>query len=193
MSTPAGWYPDPSGAAGTRWWDGAQWTPHTIVPAVPRAKVDVPTDTVWIWLATAASVAPFFSVFLLDARGFIDAVAATAAIGRGSSYLLSWQLNALVVSLVGWGAIALYIVFSWLDWRELGRRGVVQPFHWAWSFFGLLVYLIGRSVVLRDRVVKASSAPLWVWIAATVVGFAVVLAWVFWFIGAVIAVFSQYS
>ncbi|MFI6876863.1 phospholipid scramblase-related protein [Streptomyces sp. NPDC050400] len=29
-NTPAGWYPDPQGAAQTlRWWDGAQWTEHT--------------------------------------------------------------------------------------------------------------------------------------------------------------------
>ena len=26
---PAGWYPDPSGAQGTRWWDGQRWTDHT--------------------------------------------------------------------------------------------------------------------------------------------------------------------
>jgi uncharacterized protein (AIM24 family) len=29
MSTPAGWYPDPSNAAQQRWWDGSQWTEHT--------------------------------------------------------------------------------------------------------------------------------------------------------------------
>lgn len=26
--TPAGWYPDPRGAPGHRWWDGQQWTEH---------------------------------------------------------------------------------------------------------------------------------------------------------------------
>ena len=25
----AGWFPDPSGEAGLRWWDGSQWTDHT--------------------------------------------------------------------------------------------------------------------------------------------------------------------
>lgn len=36
----AGWYPDPSGAAGLRWWDGARWTEHTQAqaPAAPVAS-----------------------------------------------------------------------------------------------------------------------------------------------------------
>ncbi len=29
MSTPAGWYPDPSDPSSQRYWDGAQWTEHT--------------------------------------------------------------------------------------------------------------------------------------------------------------------
>lgn len=29
MSTPAGWYPDPSDTTAMRWWDGAVWTVHT--------------------------------------------------------------------------------------------------------------------------------------------------------------------
>jgi hypothetical protein len=32
---PAGWYPDPAGAAAWRWWDGRSWTWHTHAP--PRA------------------------------------------------------------------------------------------------------------------------------------------------------------
>ena len=33
---PAGWYPDPYGAPYERWWDGAQWTDHTNIPAAPE-------------------------------------------------------------------------------------------------------------------------------------------------------------
>jgi uncharacterized protein YxjI len=32
---PAGWYPDPAGRAGTRWWDGQGWTDHVQQAAPP--------------------------------------------------------------------------------------------------------------------------------------------------------------
>jgi Protein of unknown function (DUF2510) len=35
---PPGWYPDPGGGRGLRWWDGARWTAHVAVPIVPPAK-----------------------------------------------------------------------------------------------------------------------------------------------------------
>ena len=42
MSTPAGWYPDPSHHAQLRWWDGQRWTEHTH-PAAPPG-VDLRKD-----------------------------------------------------------------------------------------------------------------------------------------------------
>ncbi|WP_326781812.1 phospholipid scramblase-related protein [Streptomyces longwoodensis] len=51
-NTPAGWYPDPHGAARTlRYWDGARWTDHThadqqaqAAPAQPPAAPHVPAQ-----------------------------------------------------------------------------------------------------------------------------------------------------
>jgi Domain of unknown function (DUF4352)/Protein of unknown function (DUF2510) len=45
--TPAGWYPDPSGAPGQRYWDGAQWTQPRPVAHMPMSKM----SKVWAWVA----------------------------------------------------------------------------------------------------------------------------------------------
>ena len=76
---------------------------------------------------------------------------------------------------------ALVVVFAWLDYRELGRRGVPRPFHWAWSFFvvagaGTLVTVIGRSVVVRRR----TGSGLWpIWITIIVLVLVFILSFVF--------------
>jgi len=78
---------------------------------------------------------------------------------------------AMVVSLVvGVGLVVL----SWLDRRTLRARGVERPFHWAWSILSVLIYLIGRSVVLRRRV-GGSAAPLWLFLGLSVLGGAIAI------------------
>ena len=70
----AGWYPDPSGAAAQRYWDGQQWTENYAPLAVHQPAgvvVDGPNHVlhfiltlltwplcggwVWIWLLVAAN------------------------------------------------------------------------------------------------------------------------------------------
>jgi type II secretory pathway pseudopilin PulG len=48
-ATPAGWYPNPAGGVGRRYWDGSAWTDHVesppwILPA-PRQRAPV-----WLWV-----------------------------------------------------------------------------------------------------------------------------------------------
>jgi hypothetical protein len=47
MTTPAGWYPDPSGAPAQRYFDGVSWTDHQV--ATPRRRV-------WPWIVPVVLV-----------------------------------------------------------------------------------------------------------------------------------------
>ncbi len=155
-----------------------------------------------MWLAVAASVLPMLSIFLFDWNGYLSLIAAmmrAAESGSGTAAaaadLTSWEIRTLGISLIGWACYAAFIVFSWLDWRELKRRGVPAPFGWAWSFFvlvsaGSAVYMIGRAVVLRRRTVAGGWAPLWTWVAATVVGFVAAISLGVWLFGEILQVVS---
>jgi hypothetical protein len=39
---PPGWYADPAGGPGQRWWDGYAWTEATVLPNVPPAPPGSP-------------------------------------------------------------------------------------------------------------------------------------------------------
>src|SRR5690606_30673853 len=79
------------------------------------------------------------------------------------------------------------VVFAYLDWRELARRGVPRPFHWAFQFIPYWVYPIGRAVVVSRRTGGTGMAVLWATIASIVLlfVFSIVLTFV-----AIAAVFS---
>lgn len=178
MSAPAGWYPDPSDGSRQRWWDGVQWTVHAspVAPSVSPTKLSVDTNTLWIWLALGVSVLPLLTLFLFDWDAYVRAVVRATQDPSGMAgmgEMMQWQLRSLAISAVGWVVAAAYIVLSWLDRRELRRRGIPAPFHWAWSFLGLIVYIIGRAVVLRRRTVSGGWPPLWAGIAVSVLGLVV--------------------
>jgi len=60
LAAPAGWYPDPSGAAGERWWDGLGWSatvravPQPVAATAPVGATIPPQSAV----AAAASAGP---------------------------------------------------------------------------------------------------------------------------------------
>jgi Protein of unknown function (DUF2510) len=55
---PAGWYPDPSGAPGQRWWDGQAWS-ITAPPVSPPVPVPSPYDASYPGAALPGAGAPY--------------------------------------------------------------------------------------------------------------------------------------
>jgi hypothetical protein len=179
-STPAGWYPDPNAPGGQRWWDGTQWTEHVgqaAQPYEPFAPVKAPagttTGTVWIWIIVLLPLLGLASIFLIDWKGYLDSFF-TAALSNDpsastrASLALYTQPGYLLTVALGWLSYGVTVVFAALDVRELKKRGVPQPFHWAFAFLTSTVYIIGRSVVVRRRT-GGGLAPLWVWIGTLVI------------------------
>ncbi|MDF2991343.1 MAG: hypothetical protein K0S37_1857 [Microbacterium sp.] len=96
----------------------------------------------------------------------------------------------VINSLLGFVTAALVVVAAFLDYRQLRAIGVVRPFHWAWAFavflVSSLVYVIGRTVIVRSVSGGRGMAPLWAAIALTVVGMVSTTVWVVLFFNALI-------
>jgi hypothetical protein len=175
-----GWYPDPYGTAPLRWWDGTKWEAHVAggSPALPAAPMlhpvaarrplppETPVHTPWVWLVL---LLPLLNVLAsLATLGTVTASLGT--LGQSGTALSS---PGYVISfLLGWVVLALTVVFSWLDYGTLERRGVDRPFHWAWSFLAWPVYTIGRAVIVRRVAEGRGTAVLWASIAVLAVSIA---------------------
>jgi len=225
---PPGWYPEPSGAEGQRWWDGTRWTDYATPLAPPPQPVQpqygayaqpqpqpqygayvqpqqpqygayaspqqpapygsasqsvaagTPTDTVWVWLIIFLPLLGVLPLFFWDWRGYfersisLDPSMSTIEQALGP-YTDPWYL---VLSVLGYVLYGVAVWFAYLDRATLARRGFGRTFHWAWAFLSSLVYVIGRSVVVK-RQAGRGSAPMWVAIAVSAVMVVLVVAWVF--------------
>ena len=182
-TAPAGWYPVAPGSPQLRWWDGTQWTEHHhTVGTAPvysaqalRAPEGTKTGTAWIWifavlpllqLAELPFLAGLYSKIFSASLSDPSAVAGIE-FAPSSGYLAIQGVNVLLYG--------IYVVLAVIDRRALINRGVPSPFHWGWTFLSSLVYIIGRSVVVRRRT-GAGLAPLWLYIVAYVVEIITVIA-----------------
>jgi Protein of unknown function (DUF2510) len=178
-----GWYPTTPGSSQVRWWDGAQWTEHYqtlgVAPGAPGTAPDgTRPNTVWIWIFVLLPLAQLAELPLLASLytrilsvGLSDPTATTRIeLSPSSGYL--------AIQGIGLALYGVYVVVGALDYRALKARGVPRPFHWAWTFLSPIVYIIGRSVVVRRRT-GSGFAPMWIYfvvlIAVIVGALAVVL------------------
>ncbi|XAS66350.1 DUF2510 domain-containing protein [Micrococcaceae bacterium Sec5.7] len=162
-----GWYPDPSGSAQLRWWDGRRWTEHLSgapfqnrPTARPEISAQTPVYNPLIWVITVLPLIavaliitwnPVFRIVYVGARR-------TPTVDPGSVFTPSYFL--LIGS--GWLIYGVSVLLAYLDWQKLGRAGVIRPFHWAWAFLGATIYIIGRSVIVHKVAVGRGLIPVWV-------------------------------
>lgn len=173
-NTPAGWYPDPESTGQSRWWDGNAWTDQRSAPYAMATAADLKApegtevNTVWIWLVVVLPLLPMIGLFTVDWTAFVDLGDTT-----GMSSLTAVTSPGYLFSMFsGWAVYGLSVWFAYLDYRTLGRRAVPRPFHWAWTFLSSLVYVIGRSVIVKRRT-GHGMAPFWAAIASIVLSIAV--------------------
>jgi len=178
--TPAGWYPDPAGTPRSRWWDGTQWTENYHDPLgaaqisgqALTAPEGTETVTPWYWAMLALLTLNILNQLLAFLPANLNATI-DKALEEPTSIIPTYTPYEIFSTLFSLLLIAGMIVFAFLDFRALKAAGVPKPFHWAWSFFSLLLisyplYLIGRVVVLKRRT-GSSLTPIWIPIAFIVI------------------------
>ena len=203
-TAPAGWYPVAAGSAQQRYWDGTAWTEHIHNPAVQNAPVAVvrrellrapertnPT-TLWFWLTAVSSVLGIGAWIALGIYGNqLVGISGNYTTEIGAMYTSPAYITYTVLS---FAVVAAGVVFPILDWLALRKRGVPNPFHWAWSLFAIalsspIVYVIGRTVVVKRRTGKG-LAPLWVFIALQLITWIVALVAIIVFVSSLVAQFA---
>jgi Protein of unknown function (DUF2510) len=172
--TPAGWYDDPSGGAGSRWWDGAQWTGHIREPLMPAPLPPVAAPP------TIPGPAPMQAAPVLQAHrigvGTEDTRAAwwiafsplwsivgQAAVVATIMSILNNQLGAyiptlVVTNIVLWAAV---LGLAFLDRSKLqaeGNASAASPF---WVLLTPLAYLIARAQHVRMYATGAWTVVVW--------------------------------
>lgn len=163
--TRPGWYPDPSGTPGLRWWDGQSWTEYaSVMPASLAPRPDIGRGVpVWNPLIGAIATLPVVYVVLI---AFWNPVTRYIHVPGQSHPTLDpsgvFSPVLLLLPVAEFLVAGLSVLLAYFDWKQLGRDGVMRPFHWAWAFLGAPVYVIGRSVIFRKVAAGRGLGPVWI-------------------------------
>jgi hypothetical protein len=137
---PAGWYPDPEGGSGTRYWDGSAWTSHVSpAPATPPPAPGYPA----------------FGAGAPQGYGGIVSPAGAVQSPASSLYLAAAILNWVVLGLLVLGTCGVGIIAAlwFVPMTIYIHKGARDP----WKHVGLAVCtllfcgLISGILMLADE------------------------------------------
>lgn len=160
---PPGWYPDPAGGPGRRWWDGARWTSYTQHPEPPGSRwrplrtlaLVVAALLVLNVFAQAATALAYGSRISTIAR-VIDGTATFAEVA-GNDDLVA--LARLVSGLLG---VAVAAAFVWWFHAAYGNvRALRRPrYERGWAIWGWIVPIMSffRPKQILDDLWMAGDA-----------------------------------
>lgn len=159
--------------------------PYGMTMTQGRVPEGTPTANWLIWAYTLLPLLSVFTLFAWDFEGFMIA-SVTDPLAANSMLL---DPGYLLLSVGSWVIAAAMIVLAVLDWRWLGRQGYPRRFHWAWAILSNLVYVIGRSVVVK-RQAGRGFAPMWATLAVSVLSLVLVIVWFVQMMNVIMAVVS---
>lgn len=148
--------------------------------SMPRTAGRVRVLTPFIWIMVFLPVISLVLAMTLDWHAlFEQSVNATLAPGgRPVSPFAVYTPTYVAVQVLGILIYVAQVVLARFDRNALRTGGIARPFHPGWCFFGSLVYVIGRSVIVyRDT--HRGLSPLWVQVIIAVVGSVILLAEIF--------------
>ena len=182
---PAGWYPDPAGGDGTRWWDGDQWTSHIREPEVappplsfgkylppelrswtplPIADVGISDTRVSWWIAFS----PMWSIVP-------QAIVVESIMALSSAPISSFVPALAVVNVLIWAVVLVMAFADRAKLRAGGNPSAASPF---WVLLTPLAYLIARARRVRLYAAGAWTTVIW-WCVAVILTPGLVLLGIF--------------
>lgn len=142
--------------------------PHARVPLPPGTR----TETVWIWLLVVMPWVFASTIFLFDLAAVLDAL----WVGDEAGALADVALHAGLLVTSSLTTTGCALLFASRDARHLRTVGVIRPFPWGFAAIAGIVYLIGRTVVLRT-VTRPPFAPTVAAVVLYAVFYAGFIAW----------------